>query len=253
MVFAVWCGAPRTPARFPWIDPSRSNPGTPVYGCQRRPFYRCSRRLRPARRPAGRPRPRTARVGPLRPGTGLAGAGHLPLGVAPGHGLALVVGALAPGQAQLDLDQLALEVQPQRHQGEPALGDLAGELVDLAAVQQQLARPRRLVALVAGVGVGGNLHMQHHVAALDRGVGVLQRRLALPQGLHLAAAQHDAGLDGFDDLVVVAGTAVGRDRARGLTPGHADPRQIRTYLRSASRLASAEAVTPRASSTMQEE
>src|SRR6266508_2460270 len=42
MVFAVWYEAPRTPARFPWIDPSRSNPGTPICGCQRHPFYRCS-------------------------------------------------------------------------------------------------------------------------------------------------------------------------------------------------------------------
>src|SRR4029453_3585325 len=42
MVFAVWYGAPRTPARFPWIDPSRSNPGTPMCCCQRRPLLPCS-------------------------------------------------------------------------------------------------------------------------------------------------------------------------------------------------------------------
>src|SRR6266511_1045404 len=196
----------------------------------------------------------TSRDRRLRAGSGLAGAGHLPLGVALGHRLALVEGALAARQAEVDLDEVPLEVQPQRHQGEAALGDLAGELVDLPAVQQQLPRAGRLVALVAGAGVGGDPHVEDHVAAFDDGVGVLQRRLALPQGLHLAAAQHDAGLDGLDDLVVVAGTAVGRDRARGLTPGHRyRPGQIRTYLRSASRLATAEASTPRASSMMQEE
>src|SRR5687768_4934385 len=53
---------------------------------------------------------------PLRPGAGLADPGHLAFGVALGQGLALVVGALAPGKAQLDLDQVALEVDAQGDQ-----------------------------------------------------------------------------------------------------------------------------------------
>ena len=54
-------------------------------------------------------------------------------------GLALVVGALAPGQAQLDLDQLALEVDPQRDQRQAALVDPGRQLVDLLAVEQACA------------------------------------------------------------------------------------------------------------------
>src|SRR5215218_3151336 len=163
----------------------------------------------------------SARTPRPRPGAGgLAGPGHLAFGVALGDRLALVVGALAPGQAQLDLDQLVLEVDAQRDQGQAALVDPGRQLLDLLAVEQQLARPGRLVALVAGMGVGRDLHVQDDVAAVDHGVGVLERRLALAQGLDLAAAQDDPGLEGLEDLVVVAGTAVGDDRARGLAPGH---------------------------------
>src|SRR4029453_4674809 len=75
-------------------------------------------------------------------------------------------------------------------------------------------------ALVAGVGVGGDLHVQDELVAVDHGVGVLERPLALAEGLDLAAPQDQAGLDRLEDLVVVAGTAVGRHRARGLAPGH---------------------------------
>ena len=174
------------------------------------------------RRLAGAPGPERRRApgSPLRPGAGLADPGHLAFGVALGQGLALVVGALAPGQAQLDLDQVALEVDAQGDQGEAALVDAGRQLVDLLAVEQELAGAGRLVALVAGVGVGGDLHVQDELVAVDHGVGVLERPFALAEGLDLAAAQDQAGLDRLEDLVVVAGTAVGRDRARGLAPGH---------------------------------
>src|SRR5215218_7662487 len=169
--------------------------------------------------PAGRGSRRTKPT----PGCGPSGPGHLALGVPLGQGLALVVGPLASGQAELHLDQLVLEVDAQRDQGQAALLDPRRQLVDLLAVEQELARPGGLMALVAGVGVGGDLHVEDDVAVLQHGVGVLERGLALAQGLDLAAAQDHPGLDGLEDLVVVAGAAVGGHRARWLAPGHCEP------------------------------
>src|SRR5574341_954262 len=54
---------------------------------------------------------------------GLANAIHLAGRVPLSDRLALVVGALAPRHRQLDLDELLLEIQAQRHQGEASLGD----------------------------------------------------------------------------------------------------------------------------------
>src|SRR6266511_4280871 len=150
----------------------------------------------------------------------LANAVHLAGGVPLGDRLALVVGALAPCDCQLDLDELLLEVQPQRHQREPALGDPPGELVDLLAVEQELAGPGGLVPVVAGVRVRRDLHVQDDLAVLDHGVGILERGATLAQGLHLAAAQRDASLEGVKDLVVVPGTAVAGHRARWLASEH---------------------------------
>src|SRR5262245_14706594 len=58
---------------------------------------------------------------------------------------ALVAHVLAAGQRELDLHAPVLEVEPRRHEREPLLAHLPVEAVDLTAVQQQLARPGRLV------------------------------------------------------------------------------------------------------------
>ena len=50
----------------------------------------------------------------------------------------LIVLPAAPGEAKLDLSAVALQVQPQRHYGQPLLLDLAGEFCYLVLVQQQL-------------------------------------------------------------------------------------------------------------------
>ena len=56
---------------------------------------------------------------------------------------------LAPGQRQLDLRPRALEVDPRRDQGQSFLRGLADQPLDLAPVQEQFARPLRLVVLAA--------------------------------------------------------------------------------------------------------
>src|SRR5262245_4795512 len=65
------------------------------------------------------------------------------------HRLSFVVELLAAANPQQHLGLTLLEVQLEGHQGEPLLIGFAGELADLAAVQEQLARPLGLVVVAA--------------------------------------------------------------------------------------------------------
>src|SRR5262249_48206442 len=88
---------------------------------------------------------------------------------------ALVVQLLAVGNGQLDLGPAVLEVHSQGNEGEAALRGLGGELGDLAAVQQQLARPLRLVIQPVAHRVFGDVAAeQPHFAVLDLGISVFE-------------------------------------------------------------------------------
>src|SRR5262249_9120108 len=106
-----------------------------------------------------------------------------------------------------------LEVDLERHQGEPLLAYLRVEAADLLALGQELAvAPRLVVELIRprvlrDVGVE-----QPQLAAAHLGERVHQRSGALPQRLHLAAEEHDAGLEGVLDRVVVPRLAVAHER-----------------------------------------
>ena len=88
-----------------------------------------------------------------------------------------------------------------------------------AAVQQQLAASVGIVGADAvGELVRGDVHaLQPQLAPGPAGVGVGELDLAEPQALDLAALQHDPGLDGVEDGVVVARPAVGGDRRGAVT------------------------------------
>src|ERR671926_1374540 len=110
--------------------------------------------------------------------------------VALGHGVALVVGLLAAGHADLRLGPVVLEVDAQGHQRiAGALGD-PGQMCDLLAMQQQLAPPRGIVVEVAALAVRGDMRVpQPGFAALDTRVGLAQVGVPRTQRLDLAAGQ----------------------------------------------------------------
>ena len=112
----------------------------------------------------------------------------MPLGLALGDRLALVVVFLAACQGHLDLGPAALEVEQGRNQRVAALADLAADTVDLAAVQQQLAFALGFVVLPAGLLVGSDVAIdQVQLTLLDAAVGVVQMRLSGAQRLDLGA------------------------------------------------------------------
>src|SRR5439155_2039632 len=105
--------------------------------------------------------------------------------------LALVVGLLALGDGELDLGPALLEVEPQGHEREAALRRFGGELGDLTAVQQQLARPLRLVVQPIAHRVFRDIAAeQPDLAAFDLAVGIFETCLRFAQTLHLGAGEH---------------------------------------------------------------
>ena len=60
--------------------------------------------------------------------TAFQGAVHLPLGIAFGAGLPLVIEFFAPAQGNFDLDVAVLQVDPKGHQGKPFFLDLGEKL-----------------------------------------------------------------------------------------------------------------------------
>src|SRR3954447_22456987 len=205
------------------IDPSRPLPrprrpgGWPPWSFNRRAPPGCSRRRRGRRdQPRG---PATSAVGAQAHGAvGLAAVLTLT------QGLPLVVVLLAARDADLDLDPAVLEVQRERDDRQPLLARHRRDLLDLVAVQQQLAPPARLVVRPGALGVLGDVALlQPHLARVGhRRERVSERRAARPERLHLGAHEYDAGLVDVVDVVVVPRLAVGRDDLAAALPGHDD-------------------------------
>src|SRR5829696_4708199 len=151
---------------------------------------------------------------------------HLAAGVALGEVLPLVVGLLALRQRERGLDLAVLEVQVERDERQPALLDLADQLVDLAPVHEHLALAARGVVGPRPLHVLGDVDvLQPHLAVVDRGEPVDEGGAAGTQALHLGAGQREADLVGVEDGVVVPRLLVlGDELSPGLT--RHDPRLL---------------------------
>ena len=107
------------------------------------------------------------------------------------------------------------EVDARRDERQPALLRARRDAVDLAAVQQQLARTLGLVVLARGGGVGRDVdRVQPQLAVADGRVAVLELRARGAQRLDLGPLEHDAALEPLEQLVAVRGVAVRRDVTR---------------------------------------
>src|SRR4051812_34791841 len=145
----------------------------------------------------------------------------LPVGGPLGDRLALVPRLLALGEGDLDLRPAVVEVQREGNDGQALLRHLPVELGDLVAVQQQLALAPRGVVGPGALGVLGDVHrVEPGLAALDVHEAVDEGRATLAQRLHLGAREHQAGLVGVLDVVVVARLLVLRDELAPLFLRH---------------------------------
>src|SRR5207302_3043681 len=137
----------------------------------------------------------------------------LPFCVSRRNRLALVVEALALGQADLQLDAVPFPVEPQRYEGQAFLFDRDAQADDLGAVQQQLALPLRLVIRAMPSFIRTDMDVdEERLSPTEANVAFAQVGAAVTQRLDLGPLQLDAGLDRFEDEVVVIGGAVAGDR-----------------------------------------
>src|SRR6185312_3745348 len=146
------------------------------------------------------------------------GALFLDLPVALLLGVALVMFLLAASQADLDLDLVALPVHGGGHQSVALALDGTDQLVDLLAMQQQLAR-----APILGDHVRGRADQRRDRAAdqedlvlQDHGITVAKVDPPRTQRLQLPALQRHASLEALVDVVLEARPLVERDGAAAL-------------------------------------
>src|SRR3954470_5524511 len=130
-------------------------------------------------------------------------------------GVALVVLLLAAREAEIDLDAVLLPVERERNERVALALDRADELVDLCAVEEQLAR-----APVFGDDVRRGRDQRHDRRAEQEDLAGLHDRVRIAeihapgaQALHFPAFERDAGLVMLVDVILVARALVQRDRA----------------------------------------
>ena len=127
-------------------------------------------------------------------------------------GFPLVGFALAFGESELELGAAALvEIDCERHQGNAFALDRAHQAVDLAAMQQELARPSRDMVEARG-GILGEMRVDEvEVAFALDDIGLVDAVEPLPQYLYFGAAKLHARLERALDVVVVTRSPVLRD------------------------------------------
>src|SRR5215510_1340177 len=141
----------------------------------------------------------------------------LPVHLAPDRTFAerrpLVVELLAARQADLDLGPASFEVQAQRNQGQPLLADLSPEPCDLSLVKEELPVALGIVVGVGAVAIGIDVASEEPTLSIPDGrIAILEVDHPVPERFDLGPAQYQPGLDRLEDLVLVTGAAIGRDR-----------------------------------------
>jgi len=125
----------------------------------------------------------------------------------------LVIHLLAFSEPDLNLDQAVLEVQAQRNRRVALLPDASIQLVDLLAMQQQLAVTVWLMVLAVAEVIGRDRKiMQKGLAIANQHKGFVQASLAGPQGFHLSPLKHHAGFKLILDEIVVIGFFIAADQ-----------------------------------------
>src|SRR5436309_6386399 len=111
-------------------------------------------------------------------------------------GFPFVVELLSPDHGNLGLHLSALEVKPQRDDGETFFNDLLLQSLDLPPMEEELATALRIVILAIAVAVRRDVRThQISLAVLEVDVAVLQIDPPLAQRLHLGAGERHPRFD----------------------------------------------------------
>src|SRR5262249_8830278 len=152
-----------------------------------------------------RPRSRTASPDGARPQRPF----HVALRLAFRDVATLVPKLLPARERELDLRATVTKVELRRDEREPALADLAGQRVQLLAVEHELAVSVGIVVLPVPLLVHRDVRSDEPGLPVSHlRIGLLQRRSALAEGLHLRAGEDEPGLHAVEQLVLVPRAAV---------------------------------------------
>ena len=90
-------------------------------------------------------------------------------------------------------------------------------------MQQELAVAIGVVVRDVALVVDGDVRADEpDLAVADVGVGLLERRPPVAQGLHLGAGEDEPGLDPLEQVVVVPSPPVVHNQLFACFPGHAN-------------------------------
>ena len=121
---------------------------------------------------------------------------------------------LSLAHAEFHLHARILPVEPQRDQRMALDLHLAGELLDLLPMHEELAHLLRLMLGVARFRIRLDVEVvQPHLALLDFREGIPHIRESRADGFHLGALQHDASLVPCEDVKIAQRLAVDRNVA----------------------------------------
>lgn len=125
-------------------------------------------------------------------------------------GVALVVLLFAFGDAEFDFGATVFEVNGEGDEGDAALFAFDFQLVNLAAVGEELTITARLVVVDdGGFGIGIDVTIvEDELTAGDGGVGFLELGFAVAEGFDFGAEEGDAALELVGDEIIVEGPAV---------------------------------------------
>jgi hypothetical protein len=116
---------------------------------------------------------------------------------------------------------LFVEIELERYERHALALDRAGELLDLAAVQQQLTDALGRVIEAPALQIFGDIRIHEpKLAAAGVRVRLRDRRPALPQRLDLGAGEGDPGLEHLADLVIEPRSAIVGDNLAIGFDGH---------------------------------
>ena len=124
-------------------------------------------------------------------------------------GFALVPHLLALGQRYLHFHPAVAEVQTRGDEGQSFLLGLADELIQFAAMNQQLSCAQRFVIEDVAVVIFTNVRVDEpQFAILDQAVSVLQVGAPVADGFDFGAAQSNSGLEFLEQEVIMRRRAI---------------------------------------------
>lgn len=138
---------------------------------------------------------------------------HLPPRIPFGDGFSLIVLPLALRQTDIHLCPPIAQHDPQRDEGIPACFHFLCEVSDLRPVQEQFARPVRVVLVVVpSLAVRRDMHsVQPDLPILNARICLANVDAPRADRLDLGSRQHDPGFDLLLDVVIMPGTAIRHD------------------------------------------